>query len=155
MGGNYAKSVYNQLVEVMEKLDSMEAEHKKDRREIADLTSEVKSLRKENASLREEVSGLRQRTAVLEAENCRLEKENSLLRNDNERMKRTLSNDSSNSSLPTSTDEPGEAPNKYNSRKPSSKKKGAQPGHSGKGLSKAEVEKKKRKGIISFVIACT
>ena len=30
MGGNYVKSVYNQLVEVMEKLDFMEAEHKKD-----------------------------------------------------------------------------------------------------------------------------
>lgn len=29
MSGNYAKSVYNQLVEVMEKLDSMEAEHKR------------------------------------------------------------------------------------------------------------------------------
>lgn len=152
MGGNYAKSVYNQLAEVMEKLDFMEAEHKKDRREIADLTSEVKSLRKENASLREEVSGLRQKTAVLEAENSRLEKENSLLRNDNERMKRTLSNDSSNSSLPPSTDEPGKAPNTYNSRKPSNKKKGAQPGHQGKGLSKAEVEKKIREGVFEHSV---
>lgn len=152
MGGNYAKSVYNQLAEVMEKLDLMEAEHKKDRREIADLTSEVKSLRKENASLREEVSGLRQKAAVLEAENCRLEKENSLLRNDNERMKRTLGNDSSNSSLPPSTDRTGKAPNMYNSRKPSRKKKGAQPGHPGKGLSKAEVERKIQEGVFAHRI---
>lgn len=152
MGGNYAKSVYNQLVEVMEKLDSMEAEHRKDRREIADLTSEVKSLRKENACLREEVSGLRKKTAVLEGENRRLEKENSLLRDDNERMKRILGNDSSNSSLPPSTDQPGKAPNTYNSRKSSGRKKGAQPGHPGKGLSKAEVERKIRDGVFEHSI---
>ena len=34
MGGNYSRSVYNQLMEVMERLDSVEAEHKKDRKEI-------------------------------------------------------------------------------------------------------------------------
>lgn len=58
MGVNYTKSVYNQLVEVMERLDSMETEHRKDRREITSLTCEAKSLRKENTRLRQEVSGL-------------------------------------------------------------------------------------------------
>ena len=48
MGGNYEKSVYNQLMDVMARLDVMEAEHKNDRKEIADLNAEVKSLRKEN-----------------------------------------------------------------------------------------------------------
>ena len=43
MGGNYTKSVYNQLMEVMERLDFMEAEHKKNQKKIKDLTSEVKS----------------------------------------------------------------------------------------------------------------
>ena len=31
MGDNYEKSTFNQLMEVMAKLDAMEAEHKKDR----------------------------------------------------------------------------------------------------------------------------
>ena len=66
MGGNYAKSVYNQLMDVMGRLDSMEAEHRKDRREIKALTSEVKSLRTENIRLREEVAGLKQENAALE-----------------------------------------------------------------------------------------
>ncbi|MEH2933036.1 hypothetical protein VSQ48_24740, partial [Candidatus Ventrimonas sp. KK005] len=106
MGGNYSKSVYNQLMEVMERLDSVEAEHKKDRKEITSLTREVNGLRRENTCLREEVSELREKTAALEEENHRLEKENLLLRDDNERMKRTLGNDSSNSSLPPSKDQP-------------------------------------------------
>lgn len=100
MGGNYSKSVYNQLMEVMERLDSMEAEHRKDHKEITTLTCEAKSLRKENACLREKVSELEKKTAALEEENHRLEKENLLLCDDNERMKRILSNDSTNSSLP-------------------------------------------------------
>ena len=152
MGGNYSKSVYNQLMEVMERLDSVEAEHKKDRKEITSLTREVNGLRRENTCLREEVSELREKTAALEEENHRLEKENLLLRDDNERMKRTLGNDSSNSSLPPSKDQPGKAPNTYNSRKPSGKKKGAQPGHPGRGLSKADVEKKIQEGVLEHRI---
>ena len=85
-------------MDVMARLDAMEAAHVQDQREIKMLTSEVESLRKENACLREEVSGLRQENAALREEGAALRKENSLLRDDNERMKRILDNDSSNSS---------------------------------------------------------
>lgn len=137
MGGNYEKSTFNQLMEVMAKLDAMEAEHKKDRKEIKSLTAEVTSLRKENANLREEVSVLKKENAVLKEKCDNLEKENALLRNDNERMKRKSNNNSSNSSLPPSSDQgqPGKAANTYNGRT------GAQPGHKGRSLSKADVEK--------------
>lgn len=62
MGGNYEKGIYNQLIEVMEKLNDMESERRQARKDISSLTSEVKSLRKENAVLREEVSRLKQKT---------------------------------------------------------------------------------------------
>lgn len=147
MGGNYEKGVYNQLMEVMEKLNSMELEHKRDRKEIRNLSSEIKSLRRENIALREELSGLKEKNAALEEVSDRLEKENRLLRDDNERMKRTIRNDSSNSSAPPSKDLPGKAPNTFNSRKPTKKKLGAQKGHKGHGLSKADVQQKVRDGI--------
>ena len=146
MGGNYEKGVYKQLMEVMEKLNAMESEHCRDRKEVKELTSEVTGLRKENAHLREEVSHLKQKTTSLEEENTGLKAENHLLHEDNERMKRILDNDSSNSSIPPSKDQPGKAPNTFNSRKPTKKKPGAQPGHKGSGLSKTQVEQNIREG---------
>lgn len=149
MGGNYEKSTYNQLMEVMAKLDAMDAEHKKDRKEIKRLTAEVTSLHKENDSLRQEVSVLKQENSVLTEKSEKLEKENALLRDDNERLKRNANNNSANSSNPPSKDQnkPPKAPNTYNGRKPTQKKPGAQPGHKGHGLSKADVEEKIRKGL--------
>lgn len=144
MGSNYEKSIYNQLMEVMEKLDTMAAEQKKDRKEIKSLTSEVTSLRKENDTLHKEVSSLRQENSVLKEKCENLEKENTLLREDNERLKRNANNNSDNSSIPPSKDQnkTPKAPNTYNGRKPTQKKPGAQPGHKGHSLSKADVEEK-------------
>lgn len=147
MGGNYEKGIYDQLMEVMEKLNTMESEHSRDRKEVKELTSEVTGLRKENTHLKEEVSSLKQKASSLEVENIRLKKENRLLHDDNERMKRILDNDSSNSSIPPSKDQPGKAPNTFNSRKTTKKKPGAQPGHKGSGLSKAEVEQNIQEGV--------
>lgn len=149
MGGNYEKSMHNQLMEVMAKLDTMAAEQKKDRKEIKSLTSEVTSLRKENDTLHKEVSFLRQENSALKEKCESLEKENTLLHEDNERLKRNANNNSDNSSIPPSKDQnkPPKAPNTYNGRKPTQKKPGAQPGHKGHSLSKADVEEKIKKGL--------
>lgn len=147
MGGNYSKSIYNQLMDVMGRLDVMESECKNNRKEIAALNAEVQSLRKENSHLKTELAAVKAENRLLREENAALRKENQLLRNDNERMKRILNNDSTNSSTPPSTEQPGKAPNTYNSRKTTKNKIGAQPGHKGKHLSKADVEQKIRDGV--------
>jgi hypothetical protein len=149
---NYEKDIFKQLNELMSKVDTLESGSKQNRNSIKTLNSEVSSLRKENSNLRDEVVSLKQENISLN-ENCNaLTKENGLLRNDNERMKRILNNDSSNSSTPPSQDNPGKPANSYNSRKPTDKKKGAQIGHKGHGLSKSDVEDKIKKGVFQHRI---
>lgn len=116
MGGNYEKGLYKQL------MDAMKLECKKSHKEIERLNAEIKALRNENTRLKEELETVKAQNAALTAENTALRKENQLLGNDNERMKRTLNNDSSNSSEPPSKDQPGKVPNTYNSRRPTKKK---------------------------------
>lgn len=152
MGGNYGKSIYNQLMDVMERLDAMESECKKNHKEIKSLNAEIESLRNENTRLKEELAAVKAKNVILTEENAALRKENQLLRDDNERMKRILNNDSSNSSVPPSKSQPIKAPNTYNSRKPTKKKAGAQPGHKGRSASKADVEKKIWEGVIGHHI---
>ena len=148
MVSNYGKSVYNQLMDVMARLDVLEEEHLNDRKKIVNLNAEIKSLQKENSRLKTELDMVKTENRVLREENNSLHKENQLLRDDNERMKRTLNNNSTNSGQPPSSDPPGKAPNTYNSRKPTKKKAGAQPGHKGHHISKAEVEEKIREGYM-------
>lgn len=117
MGGNYEKSIYNQLMDVMEHLETVEKEHKK------------------------ETSSLKRRIDELEKENQALKEENHLLRGEVSRLKSILNNDSSNTSNPPSTDQKGGKPaNTYNGRHKSGKKKGGQKGHKGATLTKAHVE---------------
>ena len=146
MGGHYEKGLFDQLMDVQARLEAMEAAHKKDRREIRFLTTEVTSLRRENEVLRSELSNVKAENRALHEENEALRNENQLLRADNERMKRTLSNNSSNTSLPPSSDSPGKPANTYNSRKKTDKRVGGQPGHAGKHISRAEVEEKIQTG---------
>lgn len=111
MAGNYEKSMYNQLMKVMSRLDSVEKEHKH-----------------KTTQLREEIS-------VIKTENKHLRKENKLLREDNARLKSIINNDSSNTSLPPSTDEKSSKPsNTYNGREKSNCKAGGQKGHNGSTL---------------------
>lgn len=124
MGGNYEKSMYNQLMDVMARLDTVERESKK---EISHLNDELSNLKKENRHLREE---------------------NQLLKDDNARLKSILNHDSSNTSQPPSTDQKGGKPaNTYNGRTKTGRKAGGQKGHRGTTLTKAEVEEKIRCGL--------
>lgn len=123
MAGNYEKSIYNQLMDVMARLDSVE---KKTSQEISGLNGEISSLKKENQELK---------------------KENQGLLDDNARLKSIINNDSSNSSLRSSTDQKGgKSVNTYNRRTKSGRKAGGQKGHKGTTLTKAEVEEKIKSG---------
>ena len=123
MGGNYEHGLYNQLMEVMERLDTVEKESKK---EIRQLKDELSDLKKENQHLLEE---------------------NQLLRDDNARMKSILNNNSSNTSQPPSTDKKSVKPaNIYNGREKRGRRAGDQKGHKGTTFTKAQVEEKLRSG---------
>ena len=116
---NYENGMYQQLQEIMGRLDSVEKEHKQ---EIGRLNEEISCLKKENKILREE---------------------NQLLRDDNARLKSIINNDSSNSSLPPSADQKvGKPANTYNGRRKTDRKAGGQKGHKGTTLTKAEIEQK-------------
>ena len=123
MGGNYEKNLYNQLMEVMTRLDTVERES---RHEIIRLNDEISALKKDN---------------------CHLREENQLLKDDNARLRSIINNDSPNTSLPPSADQKGGKPtDAYNSRQHTGRKAGGQKGHKGTTLTKAEVEEKIRPG---------
>ena len=112
MAGNYEKGMYNQLMDIMKRLDTVE-----------------NNLRQEKIEHKEDVDRLNKRIG-------NLEKENQLLINDNERLKSIINNDSSNTSLPPSGDQKtGKPANTYNVRKKAEKYAGAQKGLKGPTLS--------------------
>lgn len=119
MGGNYEKGLYNQLMEVMARLDAVEED-----------------LHIEKIEHKNDVDRLNAKI------DC-LTEENQLLKDDNARLRSIINNDSSNTSLPPSTDQKGGKPaNTYNSRQRTERKAGAQKGHKGTTLTKQEVEEK-------------
>lgn len=121
MGRNsdYGNDMYQQLMEIMGRLDSVEKEHKQ-----------------ETHQLKEEISNLK-------TENKRLHEENQILREDNARLKSIINNDSSNTSLPPSSDPKGGKPaNTFNGREKTQRKPGGQKGHKGVTLTKAKIEEK-------------
>lgn len=123
MAANYEKNMYNQLMDVMSRLDSFEEKYKQD-------TTELK----------EELS-------VLKTENTQLRNENKLLRDDNARLKSILNNDSSNTSLPPSSDhKSNQSANIYNGREKTNRKAGGQKGHKGTTLTKEAIEEKIKSG---------
>lgn len=110
-------------MDVMARLDSVENNYKRD---VTVLNDRIDELSKENDSLK---------------------KENKILKEDNARLKSILNNDSSNTSLPPSSDNKnGKPANTYNGRKKTDRKAGGQKGHKGTTLTKAEVEEKIKSG---------
>ena len=154
MGGNYEKDMYKQLCELMSRVDSLETDHKKDRKEIKRLNKELEKADRRIAYLSKTVDKQAEELVTVKNENRILKKENSILRSDNERMRRILNNNSDNSSLPPSTDKnkPGKAANEYNSRNTTSRKQGAQKGHKGTTLTKRNVESMIRDGILEHKV---
>ncbi len=101
MGGNYEKGMYNQLMEVMARLDAMED-----------------SLLCEKREHKEDVDRLNKKIDSLT-------QENRLLKDDNARLRSIINNDSSNTSLPPSTDQKGTKPaSAFNGRKKTERKAG-------------------------------
>ena len=86
---SYENGMYQQLMEIMGRLDTIE-------KETGELKTEIADLKKENLLLRQE---------------------NQLLKDDNARLKSIINNDSSNTSLPPSADQKGKPANTYNGRK--------------------------------------
>ena len=121
MGRNsdYSNGMYQQLMEIMGRLETVEKEST------------------------QKINSLNTRIDVLEKENHVLKEENLRLKEDNARLKSIINNDSSNTSLPPSTDQKGGKPaNTFNGRKETQRKPGGQKGHKGTTLTKAEIEKK-------------
>lgn len=107
-------------------------------RDVASLRAELVETKRRSA---ERIAGLEERVQELEAENATLREENRRLLNDNIRLKRILNNNSKNSSLPPSTDQkPAKTVNEFNSRTPTGRKPGAQPGHAGKTLTREKIQ---------------
>ena len=119
MGGHYEKGMYDQLMEVMARLDAMEDSLHNEKREHKE---DVDRLNKKIDSLTEE---------------------NQLLKDDNARLRSIINNDSSNTSRPPSTDQKGGKPaNTFNGRKNTERKAGGQRGHTGTTLTRSDIEEK-------------
>lgn len=123
MGGNYEKGIYNQLMEVMARLDAVE-----------------KDLHNEKIEHKEDVDRLEK---MIDERDHTIK----ILTDDNARLKSIINNDSSNTSLPPSTDQKGGKPaNTYNGRKRTGRTAGGQKGHTGTTLTKAWIEEKIKTG---------
>lgn len=130
MKSDYSRDIFKQLEETMKRLDKVESAF-------------------DNAKIEHkiEIGRLNDKIDFLEKENECLKIENTRLKDDNERLRRMINNDSTNSSMPPSTDEKlGRAVNEFNHRSRTKNRQGAQKGHKGTTLTKAAVKEQIEKG---------
>lgn len=169
---DYSAGLYKQFEEVMSRLSLLESEHVKDSETIKQLKHNLFVQAGEIRKLSDENRELKNTVRILQEENAALKAENQILREDNERMKRILNNNSSNSSMPPSTDQikaarqaadeaegkdaaqnaAGKSVNEYNGRIKTNRKKGAQPGHKGNTVTREAVERKIREGKLQHKV---
>lgn len=148
MGGNYEKGIYNQLMEVMARMEAVDQKY-----ENKILKMEQKhecQIAKLKAESGEKIRKLEEKVCVLEKENKQLREENRLLTNEAARLKSIMNNNSSNTSNPPSTDQKpcanGKRANEYNGRGCTKKHAGAQKGHHGCTMTAEEVREKIKSG---------
>lgn len=123
MARNYNRDLYKHLEETLARCDALEQKFE---------TYKQKT--------EQELFECHARIAELEATVAQKDEEIALLKADNERLKRILSNNSSNSSQPPSKDQkPTKPANTYNGRTKTGRKPGGQPGHEGKTLTREQV----------------
>ena len=139
MGGDYEKSMFQQLEKALLKIDDLSEKVQRIESEtenrflkiIYEKDAEIARLKAEDIVLTEKV-------AKLEAEIDRLRKQ--------------LGHGSSNSSTPPSKDTKPNKPNAYNGRGKTANRSGGQKGHKGSSLDKAAIEEKIRNGEASHEI---
>ena len=148
-GVNADKSIYKHLMDVMARVDELKAELTEEKQackeEIQNLKQEHrKEIAKLNAKHQAEMAELKAELREVKEENWLLKEENRLLKEDKARRESNDHNNSSNSSLPPSTDQRPSKPksaNKYNSRTKSGRKSGGQKGHPGKAVKLEEIKR--------------
>ncbi len=114
MGGNYEKNIYNQLMDVMTRLENVE---KKPEEKIVKIERDYE----------QKIYTLNEEIKVLKSDNRHLKEENQMLREENSRLNGIINNNSSNASLPPSSDKnSGKRVNTYNDHKKTGNKAGGQ-----------------------------
>lgn len=131
---DYSKDLFKQVQELMLKCDDLSHEVKTiEKRTEKKFKKQIKELK---AEYEEKIENLENRVTELEDENEKL-------KNDNYRLKKQINNDSNNSSKPPSSDIKRNIPN---NREKTTKKAGAQKGHTAHFLSKQIIEDKIKNG---------
>lgn len=153
MGGHYENDIMKQLQEVMARLDETEQKvedtKKSWKKEVKEINAKFAVERKK---LKTEIKDLKTELNTVKTENKELKKKVNTLENENSKLRSQQNNDSTNSSLPPSTDQKGKRANKYNNREKSIKHRGGQEGHKGTTLSADSIRRKIAEGQLKHEI---
>ena len=153
MGGHYENDIMRQLQEVLARCDKLDK--KVDDTKTA-WKKEVKQIKSDFAVERKQFKGkikeLETELTTVKTENKKLKKRVVELETENSKLRSQLNNDSTNSSLPPSTDQKGKRANTYNSREKSNKTSGGQCGHKGKTLTAEKIKRKIESGDLKHSI---